>query len=167
MNKPEFRFHEFRAEGDTVSGPLMVYGNEARFGDWRERFQPGSIKVGDDVIANLQHDRAKPVARTGAGLDLQDDPAALRATIRFPETTYAREARELVSANIIRGFSIEFRAVNEEWDGKTRIIREAQLLGFGLVDRPAYSASVIADRFAHTVADLETKMASQRRRYWY
>ena len=167
INEPERRFHEFRADGDTVAGPLMVYGDEARFGDWRERFEPGSIKVGNDVIANLQHDRAKPVARSGAGLDLQDDPAALRATIRFPDTAYAREARELVNANILRGFSVEFRAVNEEWDGKTRIIREAQLLGFALVDRPAYPGSVIADRFAHTVAELETKMALQRRRYWY
>ncbi len=162
----ERRFYEFRAEGDTLSGPLMVYGDEARFGDWRERFEPGSLRF-DDVICNLQHDRTRPVVRSGAGLALQDEPSALRATIRLPNTSYAREARELVDAKILRGFSVEFRARNETWEGKTRIIREADLLGFALVDRPAYPASVIAERFMATVAELETKALRAAPRYWY
>lgn len=141
----ERRYAEFRADGDTVSGPLIVYGDEARFGDFTEVFEPGSLRY-DDVIANLQHDRARPVARTGAGLTLQDGADALRAAITWPDTSYAREARELVRARIIRGFSMEFRAITEAWEGTRRTIREARLLGFGLVDRPAYPASVIAQR---------------------
>lgn len=158
----ERRFAEFRADGDTISGPLMVYGDEARFGDWRETFVPGSLRH-DDVIANLQHDRSRPVARTGAGLVLADGAAELRATITLPDTAYAREARELVNAKILRGFSIEFRAENEEWQGQTRIVREAELLGFALVDRPAYPASAIAERFE--AARGRTRPASKR--YWF
>lgn len=141
----ERRFIEFRADGDTISGPLMVYGDEARFGDFSETFEPGSLRY-DDVIANLQHDRSRPVARTGAGLTLIDGADALRAEIRLPDTSYAREARELVEARILRGFSVEFRAREERFEGKRRIISRADMLGFALVDRPAYPASQIADR---------------------
>ena len=144
----ERRFVEFRVDDSgTISGPVLVYGDEARFGDWRETFAPGSLRH-EDVIVNLQHDRSKPVARTGAGLVLTDGEDALRARIVPPDTSYGREARELVSAKILRGFSIEFRAIRDEWKGTHRHVLEAELTGFGLVDRPAYPASVIAERFA-------------------
>ena len=142
----EKRFIEFRAEGDTLSGPLIVYGDRARFGQFTEVFKAGSMRF-DDVIANIQHDRGKPVVRSGAGLELSDGPADLRAKITLPDTVYGREARELVAAGILRGFSVEFRAVKEEWRDKERIITQADLLGFALVDRPAYPASQIAQRF--------------------
>jgi len=147
-SKTERRFIEFRAEGDTLSGPLIVYGDRARFGDWTETFEPGSLRH-DDVIANLQHDRGKPVVRSGAGLTLTDGPQSLQAHLTLPDTVYGREARELVSARILRGFSVEFRATKETWDQarKERRIEEADLVGFALVDRPAYPASVIAQRF--------------------
>ena len=162
----EQRFAEFRTDGDTVAGPLMVYGDEARFGEWRERFLPGAFKIGEDVIANLQHDRAKPVARTGAGLILSDGPASLSAAITFPDTAYAREARELVAAKIIRGFSIEFRAIKEEFQQRVRIVREAELIGLALVDRPAYPASAIALRF-EAEHGTEAQRLARRKRYWF
>lgn len=158
----ERRYAEFRADGDTIAGPLMVYGDEARFGDFSEVFEPGSLRY-NDVIANLQHDRSRPVARSGAGLAITDGPEALRTTITLPDTSYAREARELVQARILRGFSIEFRAREERFEGKRRIITRADLLGFALVDRPAYAGSVIADRIQ---ADYEriTSAGWQRKR---
>ena len=143
----ERRFVEFRAEGDTITGSVMTYGDEARFGHWRERFEPRSLEVGEDVIVNLQHDRSKPVARTGAGLELRSTDQGVEAELTLPDTVYGREARELVAANILRGFSVEFRAIKEAWEGKTRIIKRAALVGFALVDRPAYPASQIAMRF--------------------
>ena len=158
----ERRFVEFRADGDTVSGPVMVYGSHAKFGGFTETFAPGSLRGGDDVIVNLQHDRARPVARTGAGLTLTDGPDALHASIQLPDTSYAREARELINAKILRGFSVEFRAVKEEWQGRLRTIREAKLLGFALVDRPAYPESAIAMRFA----EAESRQRRRKRRFY-
>lgn len=145
----ERRFVEFRVEdeGRTLTGPVLVYGDEARFGDWREQFAPRSLRY-DDVIVNLQHDRNRPIARTGAGLSLTDGPDALRARIALPDTAYAREARELVNARLLRGFSIEFRAIRDTWEGQSRTVHEAELSGLALVDRPAYPESVIAMRMA-------------------
>lgn len=159
MADPERRYVEFRAEGDTLSGVVMPYGTEARFGSFRERFEPGSLRF-EDVIVNLQHDRGKPVARTGAGLSLEDTPTALRASIALPDTVYGREARELVSARILRGFSVEFRAEEERWEQRTRIVTRAALTGIGIVDRAAYSDAQIEARF-QAVPIVYTK------RYWY
>lgn len=161
----ERRFIEFRADGRVIEGPLMVYGDEAQFGDWRERFEPRSLQVRDDVIVNLQHDRRRPVARTGAGLRIDATDREVRADIRLPETVFGREAHELVQANILRGFSVEFRARQDRWEGKTRIIERADLLGFALVDRPAYPAAQIADRMAalHEAVARPTKAV---RRIW-
>lgn len=162
----ERRFAEFRVEDDgrTISGPVIVYGDEARFGDWRETFAPGSLRH-NDVIVNLQHDRGKPVARTGAGLTLHDGADALRARIELPDTSYAREARELVQARILRGFSIEFRALDDAWEGQKRTVQDAELTGFALVDRPAYPESVIAQRFKDAYAQIAGGRDPWR--YWY
>lgn len=144
----EFRFVEFRQSGESsIEGVVVRYGSFAEIGgSLRERFAPGSISF-SDVIANIQHERAKPVARTGAGLTLTDSQAELRASIAMPDTSYGREARELVKAGILRGLSMEFLARQEEWEGAERTIMRAELVGIGIVDRPAYPDSVIAERF--------------------
>ena len=145
--KPERRFVLFRADGDALTGVVVRYGDTAAFGEWRERFEPGALSY-DDVIVNLQHDRAKPVARLGAGLMLSDSPERMEARIEPPDTSYGREARELVTAGILRGLSMEFLAREERMEGKTRIVSRADLVGIGIVDRPAYAESAIAARFA-------------------
>lgn len=142
----ERRFVEFRADGDALTGVVVRYGDVAEFGDWRERFEPRSLEY-DDVVANLQHDRGRPVARIGAGLTLADSEAALEARIVPPDTTYGREARELVAAGILRGLSMEFRSLDERMEGRTRVVTRAELVGIGIVDRAAYRASEIAARF--------------------
>lgn len=147
MADTEFRYVAFRVEGDVITGTVVRYGDQARFGEWSEVFSPGSIRY-SDVIVNLQHDRGRPVARSDAGLTLLDSAEALTAKVELPDTSYAREARELVNAGILRGLSMEFRAVKDSWNGKQRTVSEAVLNGIGIVDRPAYSESKIAARFA-------------------
>lgn len=160
----EVRFCEFRAEGDTLEGVAIRYGDEAVIGPFRERFEAGSVTISPDAIANLQHDRAKPVARIGAGLSFRDGPEDLRAVMNLPDTVYGREARELVKANILRGFSIEFRASDETWQGQTRIIKRALVTGLGIVDIPAYRDSEIATRQA--IMDSLTGLPAAQKRYW-
>lgn len=78
----EQRFAEFRVEGNVITGTAIRYGDEAAFGEFRETFVPGSIDF-DDVILNLQHQRSAPVARTGAGLVLTDNPQSLSIRAEF------------------------------------------------------------------------------------
>lgn len=144
--KAERRFAELRASDTGITGVLLRYGDEAAFGTFKERFLPGALEARDDVLANIMHDRAKPVARIGAGLVLAMGNDTVEARIDWPETVYAREAKELVEARILRGFSIEFLAKKERFEGRTRIIEAATLTGLGIVDRPAYPDSQIAAR---------------------
>lgn len=131
--------------GLVVEGIAVPYGQEADIGGlFRERVESGAF--GDlsaaDVIANRQHDRGQPLARTGGGgLILQDSRETLRAMVTLPPTTEGRDTGELVKRGVLRGFSIEFVVEDggEAWVEGLRSITSAQLRGLAIVDRPAYS----------------------------
>ena len=152
--KPERRFVELRSDDAGGTGIVLRYGDRAAFGRFTERFEPGSVRLGRDMSANIMHERSKPVARIGAGLTVSDDGNSIEARIAWPDTTYGREAKELVEARILRGLSIEFLATKDRMDGTERIIEEAVMTGLGIVDRPAYPDSVIAERMAELMADV-------------
>lgn len=144
----EFRYVEFRADDNVLSGTVLRYGDTARIGRYRERFQAASLRWSDgEVMANIMHDRNQPVARLGSGLTLTDTGESIEARIDVPDTEFGRRALEMVRANILRGFSVEFFASRSKWDvPNTRTIQDARLVGIGLVDKPAYSDSQIEQR---------------------
>ena len=112
-----------------------------------ERFLPGSFGNVDklDVILNVQHNRERPIARTGpdSGLVLVDSQDALRVTALLDtETTDGADAVRLLTRQILRGLSVEFVAIRQAFVAGVREIREARLMGLGLVDRPAHEGSV-------------------------
>ena len=148
--KTEYRFCEVRREGRILSGQGIVYGDVARVGARAERFLPGALGAdvgGLDVLLNVQHIRSKMLARTGGGgLTLTDTATALEVRAELPETRESSDALELVEAKILRGFSLEFVALQERMEGPTRVIVSARLAGLALVDRPAYPASKVSAR---------------------
>lgn len=163
MSAPERRFVplETRGEGDdlALTGRLATYDRVYSFGGrpFRERIARGAFgPVAElrDVIANVQHDRQRPVARIGAGLTLREDADGLLATVE-PRGPYAADVRGLVDAGLLRGFSVEMRVADavREADG-TRRVQRAQLLGLGVVDRPAYDDAVIARQWEDHVQRL-------------
>ena len=158
-------FCELRAEsGRLLTGIGVRYGDVANIGGvFRERFTAGAF--GDvaslDVMLNRQHERGTPLARTGGGgLTLTDGPDALRFSAVLPETRDATDTLELVRGKILRGASIEFRAVAERMVGGVRTIDRAAIAAISVVDRAAYPDSVIEARMALA------KPAAPRRRIW-
>ena len=147
----ERRYCELRqAEGRAIEGVAIRYGDNATM-PWgaSERIEPGAF--GDladaDAILNLQHDRARPLARTqGGGLTLRDSRSELRVEAELPETRTADEALALVRAGVLRGLSLEFVVRRERVDADTRVIEQATLHGVSVVDTPAYPASMVAAR---------------------
>ena len=160
----EYRFAELRADGEgdspTVSGTAIRYGSVANIGGrFRETFRVGAF--GDvataDVVLNLHHARAIPVARTaGGGLELRDSAQSLDAVVNMPLTQAARDAIALIRAGVIRGFSIEFTVPpgGDAFKGDIRTVTRARLSGIGLVARPAYgdSLAAVAERAAREAA---------------
>ena len=173
MSKPttEYRYaaFEFRAaEGSspgTLAGVAMPYGSVADLGGGlRERFDPGAFGPdveGADVMANWQHAREAPLARTGGGgLTLTDGPAALRAVLVLPATAAGRDVAELASRRVLRGFSVEFRSAVDRFEGSVRVVQRAVLTGLGVVDRPAYGDALASLRARALDA------VAPRRRVW-
>ena len=137
-------------KGVVVQGTAMPYNEDADIaGMFKERFLPGAF--GDveraDVVVNVQHDRGRPLARSGndGGLVLHDGPTALRAEVLLPDTTEGRDTAVLLKRGVLAGFSVEFRIDEkdgESWQGDSlRVISRAELRGIVIVDRPAYDAA--------------------------
>ena len=151
--KTETRYSDgLEADGGKLTGVVMRYGSH---GDKNERFAPGvfGASIGD-VMLNVQHDRSKPLARTGgSGLELKDSPAALTMTATLPKTREARDTVALVKSGVLRGLSVEFRALKERRVGGVRVIERAELLAVGVVDKPSYEASTVAARSADARVD--------------
>lgn len=148
-------------DAKKIGGIAVRYGDTASIaGQFMERIDAGAFGEIGDVVLNVQHDRARAIARTqGGGLELADGPDVLRATATPVATQEGRDALLMVRHKVLRGLSIEFRCKRDDFVDDVRIVREAELVGLALVDRPAYGDSVLA---------VAARMASHRqgRRRW-
>ena len=138
-------------EGRELLGLAMPYGSEALLpGGLRERFEPGAFGsdiANKDVLLNVQHDRGRPLARTGGGgMQLTDTAEGLRMRAMLPDTPAADETLALVRAGVLRGLSVEFQSVAERFDGNVRIIERARLGAIAVVDSGAYPAADVEAR---------------------
>ncbi|MCY3856494.1 MAG: HK97 family phage prohead protease [Rhodospirillales bacterium] len=144
---PERRYAELRQDGRRLIGTAIRYGEIAELPFGFERFEPGAFQPLGDAMLNVQHDRGRPLARTGGGgLRLVDDSASLRIEAALPKTREADDALELVKAGVFRGLSIEFHATAERMDGNVRVVQRAELSGVAVVDSGAYPGSVVEAR---------------------
>ena len=145
----------------TITGPVVVYGDLApnpHGGLGPERMAAGAW--GPDVDrqpwqANLMHNRAKEVARTGDGLTLTDNSAALLAEIVLQDAPVGQETAFLARRGELRGLSAEFDILGQYRadDGVRELVRVAGD-AVGLVDRPAYGQSTIQIRQAEEASTI-------------
>ncbi len=145
----ERRYAELQqAGGRRLEGIAVRYGDTASL-PWgvRERIEPGAFAPLGDIVLNVQHDRGRPLARTGGGgLVLEDGADALTLAAELPETREADDTLALVRNGVLRGLSVEFRALEERLDSGIRVIERARLAAVGVVDSPAYPQSEVEAR---------------------
>lgn len=151
---------EFRAEvsGDTLSGHASVFGQLAELGGGYEQMASTAFDkvLSDpavDVRALVNHDATLVLGRQSAGtLRLSTDKEGLRFEVDLPDTSYARDLRELVARGDVTGASFGFISGEDEMsrapDGKQ--IRThtsvARLLDVSPVTWPAYEGASVALR---------------------
>ena len=139
-DKIQHRFVPLSEEGRVLSGVAITYGDVADLPFGREKVLPKAFSPLGDVILNKQHQRSMPLARTGGGgLVLTDTDEELRIEATLDDITDCNDVLKLVRQKVLRGFSIEFKPKVITQDGDIFVIREAELSGIAVVDRPAYT----------------------------
>lgn len=132
----ELRQDPERRGPGRLYGVLMRYGTPGENGG--ERFDAGALRWPDDgVVLRRQHDPRGPIARVVP--ETRGGDVVIDAVL--PDSTAGRDAAVEVRSGLLRGLSVEFRALRQRYDRGVRVITDALLTGAGLVDAPSYPAS--------------------------
>ena len=136
---------EVRAEGQRLSGIAIKYTDTSA--SHRERFEPGSLRLVDVVVLDVEHDQNRAIAWSpDGGLTLVDGPDAMRLTAELPPIKAADVALDEVRAGRVTGLSIRFRPVRERRENGVRVIEEAVLRGIAVTRAPSYTDSRVEAR---------------------
>ena len=137
------------ASGMFLEGYAALFNSRSEnLGGFTETIQPGafraSLKSRNDVKLLWNHDSGAVMGSTRAGtLTLTEDERGLKVSATLPDTTYGRDARELVRRGDVTGFSFGFSMPargGDEWssDGTERVLKSVRLHEVSLVAFPAY-----------------------------
>lgn len=151
---------EFRAEidGDRLIGHASVFGQLAPMGGGYEQMAPTAFDAAlddpaTDVRALVNHNPTMVLGRQSAKtLTLSTDTHGLRFEVDLPDTSYARDLRELISRGDVTGASFGFVPGEDSYERAPdgRQIRThtsvAKLLDVSPVTWPAYEGATVALR---------------------
>jgi hypothetical protein len=145
--------NELRVAGRRLSGYAAVFGTAAQIGGFTESIRAGafaaSLATGRDVLALVDHDPTRMLARTGSGtLRLAEDSRGLSFDLDLPDTTVGRDVLALAERRDLGGMSFGFRATDEAWPTRDRReLRAVELLEISVVQAfPAYSQTSVSAR---------------------
>ncbi|MBM3763416.1 MAG: HK97 family phage prohead protease [Acidobacteria bacterium] len=128
----------------VFEGIASVYGNVDSYGDIVE---PGAFtktisERGANVPILWQHDQKQPI---GSGEVFETSKGlAIRGRI-LDTVTQGREALALLRAGVVKGLSIGYRTIKDEWDAtrKVKLLKEIKLYEVSVVTFPANEAATI------------------------
>lgn len=143
--------------GNTLAGHAAVFGQTAPIRGGYEAIAPGAFDAvlagTGDVVALRDHDPTMLLGRRSAGtLRLSTDSDGLAFEVDLPDTSYARDVRELVARGDLRGASFGFLPGKDELshapDGKQLRTHTsiARLLDVSVVALPAYDGTDVTLR---------------------
>lgn len=150
-----FEEREGATDENVIGGYAAVFNKEsADFGGWHERIAPGAFAevLKDDAVALFNHDTNLVLGRNGINVKLEQDQRGLKYTIKLPDTTLAKDLRQLVKDKIIHQSSFAFTVLEQEWrheEGKpsVRTINKVKrLYDVSPVTRPAYKDATVGAR---------------------
>ena len=143
-------------ETAQVDGPPVFRGHAAVFdmesqdlGGFRETIARGAFRkaIGEaqDTVALFNHDPNLVLGRTTNNtLSLREDPRGLHAEFEAPDTTFARDIRELVRRGDVSQMSFAFTVAKDDWQERSdgsivrRVLEVDRLHDVSLVTSPAY-----------------------------
>lgn len=145
---------ELRAAGRRLEGYAAIFDAETRIADFTEVIRSGafrgSLTAGRDVLALVDHDPTKVLARTRSGtLRLSEDPKGLHFSLDVPDTQAGRDVLALAERGDLGGMSFGFLPAKggERWDGRRRELRAVDLHEVSVVSAwPAYQGTMVQAR---------------------
>lgn len=142
------------AAGRRLRGLAARFGSEARIGSIVETIAPGAFAAtlgdGGDVLALVDHDPSRLLARTRSGtLRLQESAEGLEFEIDLPETQLGRDTLALAERGDLGGMSFGFVVREDDRDGARRVLRSVDLKEISVVHSwPAYPETTVQARSA-------------------
>jgi HK97 family phage prohead protease len=144
---------ELRAAGRKLEGYAAVFDSPARIGGFTEIVKPGAfratLEARSDVLALVDHDPSRLLARTGSGtLRLAEDSRGLAFEIDVPDTQLGRDLLALAERRDLGGMSFSFRVKKDAWPAADRReLRAVELIEVSVVQAfPAYAATNVQAR---------------------
>ncbi|WP_411034302.1 HK97 family phage prohead protease [Shinella sp. BYT-45] len=144
---------EVRAKGRRLEGYAATFSKSADIGGrFIETIAPGafsgSLRSKADVLALVDHDPGRVLARTRSGtLRLSEDSRGFAFDLDVPDTAAGRDVLALAERGDLGGMSFGFTALDEKRDGDRRELRAVELHEISVVLAwPAYDGTVIQAR---------------------
>ena len=160
------------APGNRLEGYAARFNSPALIGGaFTESIIPGAFRAtllrpGADVLALVDHDLGKLLARTASGtLRLAEDARGLRFDLDTPDTSLGRDVLHMVGRGDIRGMSFGFKPLDEAWPARDRReLRSVELVEISVIhSHPAYPETEIAAR-SRTLRETSAAIEEARRR---
>jgi HK97 family phage prohead protease len=144
---------EIREDGDgmRLEGYAALFNSRSQnLGGFTETIAPGafraSLKARNDIKLLWNHNTDAVLASTRANtMTLTEDDRGLRVSAILPNTSYGRDARELISRGDVTGFSFGFSMPargGDSWnaEGTERVLKSVRLFEVSVgVAFPAYT----------------------------
>ena len=143
--KVELREDDTRQSPGRLTGVLLTYGERASDRPElfeRDAFDLDAIKASGGIVINRQHTRGAPITRVIP--ELRGDELVIDQPL--PDTQAGRDAAVEIRSGLMRGLSVEFKAIRARMVSGVRRISEAALVAGGLVDDPSYAGSTVEVR---------------------
>jgi len=148
---------ELRADVQArkLAGYAATFGTPADIDGFTETIRCGafrrSLVSGSDVLALVDHDPTRLLARTRSGtLRLSEDGRGLAFELDVPPTTLGTDVLAMAERGDLGGMSFGFRVVTDHWpDKRTRELRAVDLVEVSVVHSfPAYEGTSVSPRSA-------------------
>ena len=164
-SKVEFEKREDGTDENTIEGYAAVFNKDSEdFGGWIERISPGAFSdvLNDNAVALFNHDMNLVLGRNGVNVTLSEDSQGLKYKVKLPDTTFARDLRQLIKDGIIHQSSFAFTVKEQRWTKPDKsgephvrtITKVNRLYDVSPVTTPAYpDASVGARSFTELVKE--------------
>lgn len=150
-----FEEREGKTDENVIEGYAAVFNKDSEdFGGWHERIAPGAFDdvLKDDAVALFNHDMNLVLGRNGVNTTITQDKRGLKYRTVLPDTTLAKDVRQLIKDKIIHQSSFAFTVAEQKWEHKEKepsvrtITRVKRLYDVSPVTSPAYKDSTVGAR---------------------